>query len=186
MEEQTNVNAEGRSEYQISDTITEQITSSQNNIQAYLEKIKAEQNLPLGLIAGFVTAIIGAVIWASITVATEYQIAYMAIGLGFIVGFAVRLAGKGIDKIFGISAAILAIFGCLLGNLLSIIGFAAKAEGLGYFEALSLIDFSLIPTIMIESFNPMDILFYGIAIYAGYKYSFRQITQEEVDAYVPV
>jgi len=185
MEEQTNVNNESRSDYNISENITEQITASTNNTEAYLQKVKSEQNLPLGLIAGFATAIAGAMIWAAITVATEYQIAYMAIGLGFIVGFAVRLAGKGIDQIFGISAAILAIFGCLLGNLLSIIGFAAKGEGLGYFEAISLIDFSVIPTIMIESFNPMDILFYGIAIYAGYKYAFRQITQEEVDAYVP-
>lgn len=65
---------------------------------------------------------------------TEYQIGYMAIAVGFLVGFVIRLTGKGIDKIFGISGAILAIFGCLLGNLLSNVGFIANAEGLRYFS----------------------------------------------------
>lgn len=158
----------------------QEISINQEKLDNYLEQLKLDQNLMLGLLSGFVASLVGAIIWAVITVSTEYQIGYMAVAVGFIVGYAIRYTGKGLDNIFGISGAVLALFGCLLGNFLSIIGFAANAEGLGYFEIIPLIDFTIIPSIMIETFNPMDILFYGIAIYEGYKFSFRQITEEEL------
>jgi hypothetical protein len=77
---------------------------------------------------------------------------------------------------------VLSLSGCLLGNFLSIVGFAAKAEGINYFELLMAIDYSLVPQIMIDSFSPMDILFYGFALYEGYRFSFREITEGEIVA----
>ncbi len=145
----------------------------QIDVEQQLEQFRTEQNLPLGLLGGFGAAIIGALVWAAITVATEYQIGYMAIAVGFIVGFAVRMLGKGVDQIYGISGAILALFGCVLGNFFSIVGFVASSEGLGYFDTLSMIDYGMVPSIMMEAFSPLDILFYGLAIYQGYKISFR-------------
>ena len=143
----------------------------------YLEQLRLEQNLPLGILAGLVASVLGGFLWAVVTVATEYQIGYMAVAIGFMVGFAVRFSGKGIDKIFGVCGAALSLFGCLLGNLLSLVGFAANQEGLGYFETFNLINLSVLPEIMISGFSPMDILFYGIAIYEGYRFSFRQIPE---------
>lgn len=143
------------------------------DVEQQLEQFRTEQNLPLGLLGGVGAAILGAVVWAAITVATEYQIGYMAIAVGFIVGFAVRMLGKGVDQIFGISGAVLALFGCVLGNFFSIVGFVAKSEGLGYLDTFSMIDYSMVPSIMIEAFSPLDILFYGLAVYQGYKISFR-------------
>jgi hypothetical protein len=34
--------------------------------------------------------------------------------------------------------------------------------------------------IMTYSFNPIDLLFYGLALYYGYKFSFRQLTEGEL------
>jgi hypothetical protein len=34
--------------------------------------------------------------------------------------------------------------------------------------------------IMKETFSPIDLLFYGIAIYEGYKLAVRQVTDEEM------
>ena len=56
----------------------------------------------------------------------------------------------------------------------------ANAEGLGYIETLVGIDYSLVPTAMKESFSIMDILFYGIAGYEGYKFAFRVFTNEDL------
>jgi len=177
MENQTKLSTE-----QIDELSTEQkeLSINQEKLDRYIEQLKLEQNLPFGLIAGFLASIIGAVLWAVITVSTEYQIGYMAVAVGFLVGFAIRVAGKGLDNIFGVSGAILAIFGCLLGNFLSIVGFIASAEELGYFETLSLINYGAIPEIMIETFSPIDLLFYGVAIYEGYKFSFRKITEQQI------
>ncbi len=34
--------------------------------------------------------------------------------------------------------------------------------------------------VLVAMFHPMDLLFYGIALYEGYRFSFRQITEEEL------
>lgn len=157
-----------------------ELSVNQEKLNYYLEQLKLEQNLPLGLSSGLLAAIGGATAWAVITISTGYQIGYMAVAVGFMVGFAIRATGKGIDKIFGVMGALFSLFGCLLGNFLSLIGFYAQAEGLGYFETLASINYHYVPEIMMETFSPMDLLFYGIAIYEGYKFSFRQITEQEI------
>ncbi len=145
-----------------------------------IDKFKTEQNYPKALITGLIVGIAGAILWATITVATEYQIGYMAIAIGAGVGLSMRYIGKGIDQIFGITGALIAIFSCLLGNFFSMIGFAANQEGLGYLEVLGLIDYSLVPSLMIEAFSPIDLFFYAIAAYEGYKFSFRAFTEKDL------
>ena len=153
---------------------------NEEKLERYIQQRELQQNLPMGIAAGFVACIVGGLLWAAITVATQYQIGYMAIAVGFLVGFAVRIAGKGITVIFGIAGALLALLGCLIGNYLSVVGFAANAEGMGYFEMLSSIDLGLIPEIIMETAQPMDLLFYGFALYAGYNFSFAHITEEDL------
>jgi hypothetical protein len=143
------------------------------DVEQQLEQFRTEQNLPFGILGAFGAAVIGAVLWATITVATEYQIGYMAIAVGFIVGFANRMLGKGVDQIFGIIGGVLALFGCVLGKFFSLVGFVAKENNSGYFDTFSLIDFGMVPSVMMEAFSPLDILFYGLAVYQGYKISFR-------------
>lgn len=138
------------------------------------ERLRAEQRLSIALLAGIAAAIIGGIGWAAITFATEYQIGYMAIAVGFLVGFAVRL-GKGIDKIFGIVGGLFALIGCLLGNFLSLVFFACKQEHLSVLNALTALDYTKVPAIMSEAFSAMDLLFYGIAVYEGYRFSFRPL-----------
>lgn len=128
------------------------------------------QNLGVAVLAGLVAAVIGAVLWAVLTVTTGYQIGFMAVGIGFLVGFAVRL-GHGTTKVFGVLGGTLALLGCLLGNFLSWIGFLARNQEVSVFSVLSATDMSLLSA-MIEAFGVMDLVFYGIAVYEGYRFSF--------------
>ena len=146
-----------------------------------LQKFKLEQNFPKALTAGLIAGLLGALLWGIITVTTGYQIGYVAIAIGAGVGISMKIFGKGIDQIFGITGAIIAVLSCFLGNFLSIIGFLANTESLGYIETLTMIDFSQIIPIMTETFNPMDIVFYGIAGYEGYKFAFRTFTEKELE-----
>ena len=159
-----------------------EITIDQRKLDRYMDRLRLEQNLPIGLLAGFGAAIVGAIAWAAITVATEYQIGYMALAIGLLVGFVIKFTGKGIDQIFGISGAVLALIGCLLGNFLSVIGFLSIAAGLDYFDTLALIELNMIPDLMMDTFSPMDLLFYGIAVYEGYRFSFRNVSEEDIIA----
>jgi len=157
-----------------------EIKINENKLNAYIEKLKLEQNLPMAILAGLVACLVGALLWAVITVATEYQIGYMAIAVGFIVGYAVRFMGKGLDPIFGVIGAAFALLGCLLGNFFSLVGFAANDMAMTYVETLGSIDYGIVPEVMMETFSPIDLLFYGFAIYEGYKFAIRPITEEEI------
>ena len=147
--------------------------------EAY-EKLRLEQNLPMAIIVGSITGLIGGILWGVITVATGYQIGYMAIAIGAGVGFSMRHFGKGLDPIFGISGALIAVISCVLGNFLSIIGFVADSEGLEFFETLAIFDYAYLIPLMTETFDFMDVVFYGIAGYEGYKFAFRVFTEKEL------
>ena len=149
--------------------------------QFLTERLASEENLGLAIGAGAAAALAGAATWAAITVATEYQIGFMAVGVGFLVGYAVRIAGKGISMPFGVVGAVFSLIGCGVGNLLTVSAFIAADEGVGIFEVLGQLDLTTIQEIMIATFSPIDLLFYAIAVYYGYSLSFRQISGEEVE-----
>ena len=161
-------------------TTAPELTADQ--VKKALERLRGEQNLLGGLGAGAVAALIGAVIWAVVTDASGYQIGWMAIGVGFIVGYAVRLVGKGIDPAFGYMGAALALVGCALGNALAVLGIVADAQHMTYGELWARMNPSILLNLMSATFSPMDLLFYGIALYEGYKLSFRRLTADEVHA----
>ena len=150
-----------------------------------LQKLKQEQNLPLGIAAGTVAALAGAGLWALITVLTKLQIGWMAVGVGFLVGFSIRVVGKGIDKVFGYAGAVLSLFGCALGNLLAVCAVVSSQQGIPLMDVIDRLNPELVKELMLASFRPMDVLFYGIAVYQAYKLSFRRISQEELNRQMP-
>lgn len=150
-------------------------------LQYVRQRLDSEQNLPLGVIAGLVASLVGGVAWAGITFATETQIGFMAVGVGFLVGFAVRVAGKGISAIFGVFGAVFSLLGCLIGNLLAVTAFVAAANDIELLDALGQLDLELVQELMVASFTVIDLLFYGIAAYVGYRLAFRQITQADLE-----
>ena len=145
-----------------------------------IARLRDEQDFNLGLAAGLVAALIGAALWAGVTIVTKYQIGWMAVGVGFLVGFAVRRFGRGIEPRFGYLGAALALVGCALGNLFAVLGIVAGHESVSFFSLLGQVRWTAVPRIMAATFNPMDVLFYGIALYEGYKLSFRQLTTSEL------
>lgn len=153
-------------------------------VEYALEQLRGEQSLLMGLVAGTAAALVGAGSWAAVTVFSGYQIGWMAVGVGFLVGIAVRTAGKGIDKAFGVLGAMLALLGCAVGNLLAVVGMVADRNGMKFLDVLSGIGPGNAGDLMIASFSPMDLVFYGIAVYEGYKLSFRQLTDGDIAARV--
>lgn len=180
---ENDINQKSQTDLLVTDDAQPQVANSEideGKLERYLQTIKLEQNLVAGSLAGLAASLAGAALWAVITLSTNFQIGWMAVGVGFLVGYAIRIAGKGVDKVFGIVGAILALLGCLLGNFLTIVGYVAKEESLSFFETLSRLDYSLVPSLMLQTGSPIDLLFYGIAVYEGYRFSFRRLTEEEI------
>ncbi len=150
-------------------------------IQHFMEQIREEQNLTLGIAAGAIAALLGSVLWGVISYVTNYQIGWMAIGVAFMVGWSIRTFGKGVDKVFGFAGAGLALFSCILGNFLMFAAVISREYEASLFDVLfyMLTNPAADLEIFIASFSFIDLLFYAFAIYYGYKYSFRRITAEE-------
>lgn len=125
----------------------------------------------MGALGALVTCILCAGIWAGVTIATGYQIGWMAIGVGFAVGIAVRTLGEGDSIAFGILGAGFALLSCVLGNLFSAIGIWAKESGVSFFQAATHFDYALSIDVLTATASPMDFLFYGLALYEGFKIS---------------
>lgn len=148
------------------------------SVQLDRNQLLAEQNLLKGVSLGVIACIVGAVVWSLVSISTGYQIGYMAIGVGFLVGFAMR-QGKGVTPVFGIIGAALALLSCVLGDFFSMIGLIAKEYEVSFWEVLTGIEYKDVASLMVENLASMTIVFYGIALYEGYKLSFREQKQPE-------
>ena len=74
-------------------------TLTPEQIDLALQRLRSDQNFTSGALLGLVASVVGAAVWAVVTIATEYQIGFMAIGVGYLVGIAVRIGGKGLPQL---------------------------------------------------------------------------------------
>ena len=141
-------------------------------LQAELDRLKTNQNLPSGIIGGLIGGALGAAIWAVVVYFSEYQIGWIAILVGYFVGFGVRKFGRGVSQVFGFAGAGIALFSVGLGNFLVVLALLAKYYEVSFLDVLVGFDYTLSLELLTETFQVMDILFYIIAIAAGYRNSF--------------
>lgn len=91
---------------------------------AHAQILEAAQNeqltlhsLVLAIAGGGIAAILGGVLWGWIAFGTGYEIGYVALGIGFICGFAVVLLSKGKKGVpFQIIALLTSILGIAVGK----------------------------------------------------------------------
>jgi hypothetical protein len=152
----------------------------EGKLREYVARRRNAQNLGMGVLGGVIGAALGALAWAVITALTQFQIGFMAIGVGFLTGFGVRIFGKGIDKIFGYVGALLSLAGCVAGNILTAVIHNSNHDQVPFATALSHLTPDLAWRSLTQGANVIDLLFYGIALYFGYRYSFQRITSDEL------
>lgn len=76
----------------------------------------------------------------------------------------------------------MALLGCLLGNLLAACGFVADHQSISVAQVVSQLNPEMAVALLSATLSPMDLLFYGFALYAGYSYSARRIAPHEIVA----
>ncbi len=77
-------------------------------------------------------------------------------------------------------AAVLSLVGVMLGNFLAVCGLVAKEEGLPFSQVLTDLGIAHPLELMKATFQPMDLLFYALAVYAGWRVGRRGLTPEEI------
>lgn len=152
-------------------------------LQRYLQNVRDNQNLMMGILGGAAGALLGAVIWAIIAAVAHLNIGFIAIAVGFLAGYGVRYLGKGIDVQFAIVGSICAALGVAAGQILAVCIFAAKEYQTSVFTIIGNLDPATMKEMLLIDFSPMDLFFYGIALWAGFKYAKRIITPDEVKSF---
>ncbi len=148
-------------------------TAAQPTAEHAVAQLKAQQNFALAIPAGLVAAIVGAALWAGVVFSTDMKIGYIALALGYLVGQAIKLTGNGLDRKFGILGAVCAAIGWALGTVLSDVAFLAKHVGKPFVDVLTGLGVDRIFSLATNALDPMDVLFLAIAVYEGYRFSFK-------------
>lgn len=130
-----------------------------------------------GVAYGLAASIVGAAAWATLTTLTNVKIGFAAIGIGLLVGFAAQRS-RSTDPRLPIAAAALALLGCVLGDVFATAHDQARlgrAEGIDVSTWGVLRIFVEQPDVLREVyadyFRPLDLLFYALATYEGYKFA---------------
>ena len=147
-----------------------------------LQELRDNQSLPLGVLGGLGGGAIGAALWALVTSLTSFQIGWMAVGVGFLAGYGVRLLGRGVDPAFGAAGAVTSLAGCLAGNLLTFCVILAREYHLTLPTVVSRLTPDLVLELFRVGFSPIDLLFYAIAIYEGYRFSIVAVPEPSAPA----
>ncbi len=147
------------------------------NVDEFYRRLQEEQNLPLGIIAGLVAAMIGAMLWGLIALGLRIESAAIALLIGFLVGQALRVFGKGVTFPFPVAGAVLAAFGCVLGKLLGATALYAMKHDLEvtkvFMDVLSRPH--AVMRLLTATMGPLDALFYILAICEASKLSLRPV-----------
>jgi hypothetical protein len=131
-------------------------------------------NMAMAVVLGGIAALIAGVAWYFFTVLTNYQIGYVAIGVGFIIGHAVIWgAGKKRGLSLQIMSAAITVLTLLVSQYFTVLYYARKYllehktefpkyDGQWFFIS------PFNPEVIKSMFSPMGLLIWGIGIYFAY------------------
>lgn len=126
-----------------------------------------------GGIGGLIGALVGGFVWGQIVKITEYEVGYVAIGVGFLCGWAVGFfsqGGRGVP--FQFIAAVTSVLGIFFGKYYAVYLILVKEYGPDFSKEVSLFSndyFEFFREIISEVSEPIDFLFYGLAIYTAWR-----------------
>ncbi len=143
--------------------------------QDFAAQLISEQRFVLAIVAGVIAAIVAAVAWAWIANTTGYVVGWVAVGVGALVGLAVRVAGNGVTLKFGIVAGVLGLIAIVLGNGLLIAISVAEYLEVGVMDVITSLTMSEYVTMYKETFEVMDLLFMALGVGAAFKLAFRDV-----------
>lgn len=157
-----------------------QLVNGQPACPSCVEKVKeelaAEQATTMSYLpaiaGGLAGAIAGAVVWAGVAVATDLEVGYIAVLVGFLAGWGVKYAARGKrGQGLQLAAAGLSIVGLVVAKLFIVQWFLVKgAQQEGY--DVSLFDTRTLPIlfeVLPKTLSAFDVLWLLLAIGAAYR-----------------
>ena len=141
-------------------------------------KLVSEQNFARAFVAGLLAMLVAAVIYGAFA-SGGGTFGFMAAAIGLAVGFTMQAAGHGIDAKFGVVASILAVVGCLLGNLFAVVFYVAEVSDVSATRVLFETPASELFAWLTDTLQFADLLFWLLAMGAAGYFVNRRLSREE-------
>ena len=139
--------------------------------------LKAETenpNLVMAGILGFVAAVVAGAIWYAVSILTGYQIGYLAIGVGFLIGWAIVFgSGKKRGSVLQLMSAAITLVTLFTSQYFILLYYFRKymlenpGEFPGYKGEMFLVS-PFNPEILQGMISPMGLVIWGIGIYFAF------------------
>jgi len=149
---------------------------------AKLRKTADEEEFSFGmllpaLIGGLVAAVVGGIIWGMVVITTDYEIGYMAVGIGFLTGYGVVLftsGRKGVPlQVIAVAASIVGIaIGKYVTFFQAVKGYVSQEYGPDATAQLSMVSTGIVQAFaesLGEILGGYDILWVILAVVTAWK-----------------
>ena len=129
-------------------------------------------NLLVAAAGGLVGALVGAAVWAGVAIATDFEVGYIAVLVGFLAGLGVKIGARTQrGSLLQYLAAGLAVVGLLAAKYML---FAYAVANLGHEQGVDISYFdgrilSMFPEALGKMVNGFDALFLILALLAAYR-----------------
>ena len=147
-------------------------STCRDQVEQVLQAETKNPNLIGALILGVLAGLIASGIWYTIVVLTGYEIGYVAIGIGYLIGYAVRIgSGRKRAASLQVLSGSIALLSLLVANYFTFLHFLRKAlleqkvQGYdGHFFFIS----PLHPMFLHNLVSPIGLLIWAFALYIAF------------------
>lgn len=139
----------------------------------------AAQSLRKAVVAGLIAITIFCTLWIMVTALFDRVLPWLILLLGCGLGFTVRRAGQGLDWRFPMTAALLALIGALIANVVVAAANTGVAEGVGTVHVLRAVTLMTWPVFFDEVLNAADTIYALFAASLAAFFAKRKLTRDE-------
>jgi len=143
------------------------------------KRLLAAQSVRNAIMASLITIVVFSIIWSMLSTLIGSIYPWMAMIMGGLIGLAVRRAGFGLDWRFPVIAAVFAVIGSLVGNIVVAAAFTAPQLGTDTLTVLRNLTALTWPVFFDEVMTPADIVYALFAAGLAAFFANRKLTREQ-------
>ena len=143
------------------------------------QRLVNAQSMRNAVVAGLIAIIVFSFLWMTLSDLLNKVYPWLTIVLGLLLGYAIRMTGRGLDWRFPVLAAILTLAGSLLANIVVAASVTADAEGIGTLHVLQSVTTLTWPVFFDEVLTAADGFYAVVAAGLAAFYANRKLTRTQ-------
>ena len=137
------------------------------------------QSLRNAIVAGLIAIIVFSLFWMTLSALLHKVFPWFTVVLGVLLGYAIRVTGRGLDWRFPTLAAGLTLIGSLLANVVVAASVTAEGFGTGTLQVLQSVTIMTWPVFFDEVLTIADAFFAVVAAGLAAFYANRKLTRSQ-------